>query len=144
MKQTIDEQTQTAANLLAQLEAEQADFQRQMTLAVNDGNSKAMIDLKRRQSELPIEIELARIQIAKLELQADEAKLPELQAAVAEFHEPIQEAIAERDLAVLKLGRMQGASHEANEDLRDIKIRIGERKRELQKLIYLANPSPRR
>jgi hypothetical protein len=39
---------------------------------------------------------------------------------------------------------MQGASHEANEDLRDIKIRIGERKRELQKLIYLANPSPRR
>jgi chromosome segregation ATPase len=144
MKQTIDEQTQTAANLLAQLGTEQAEFQTRMTAAVDDGDSKAMIDLKRRQSELPIEIELARIQIAKLELQADEAKLPELQAEVGKFSEPIQELIEKRDAAVLELGKLQGAYHGANEDLRDIKIRIGERKRELQKLIYLANPSPRR
>jgi chromosome segregation ATPase len=100
-----------------------------------------MIGLKRRHSELPTEIQMARIRLAKLHLQSDEQRLPELQSAAAKFYEPIQEAVAKRDAAVLELGKLQGAYHGANEDLRDVKNRIGERKRELDRLVYEANPA---
>ncbi len=140
-QENLKEQIETTSNLLAQLEAEQADFQKQMTLAVNDGNPSAVIALKHRANDLPVEIELARISLAKLHLQSDESRIPALQAEVGKFYEPIQEAIAKRDAAALELGQLQGAYHGANEDLREVKNRIGERKRELQRLIYLANPS---
>ncbi len=117
MKENLNEQIETTANLLAQLETEQADFRNRMTLAVGEGDSASMIDLKRRHSELPIEIEAARIRLAKLHLQLDEERLPKLQADVGKFYEPIQEAIAKRDAAVLELGKLQGVSHGANEGL---------------------------
>ncbi len=139
MKQNINEQLQTASDFLSQLENEQTDFQTKMTLAVADGDSKAMIDLKRRRNELPTEIELARISIAKLELQSDEARLPELQAEVEKSHEPISELVAKRDAAVLELGKAQAIYHGTNENCREIKIRIGERKRELSRLIHAAS-----
>jgi chromosome segregation ATPase len=141
MKENLNKQIETTSNLLAQLETEQADFRNRMTLAVGEGDSASMIDLKRRHSELPIEIEAARIRLTKLHLQSDEERLPELQADVGKFYEPIQEAIAKRDAAVLELGKLQGVSHGANEDLREVKNRISERKRELERLIYLANPA---
>jgi chromosome segregation ATPase len=141
MKNDLTSQIGTTANLLAQLEGEQADFQNRMTLAVGEGDSASMISLKRRHSELPVEIEAARIRLAKLHLQLDEERLPALQAEVDKFHEPIQEAIAKRDAAVLELGKLQGAYHEANEDFRELRIRIGERKRELERFVYLANPA---
>jgi peptidoglycan hydrolase CwlO-like protein len=142
MKQDdLTSQIETTANLLAQLESEQAEFQNRMTFAVGEGDSASMIGLKRRHSELPVEIQMARIRLAKLHLQSDEQRLPALQAEVGKFHEPIQEAITKRDAAVLELGKLQGAYHEANEDLREVKIRIGERKRELERFIYQANPA---
>ncbi len=139
MKENLIEQLQKATDFLAQREAELSDFQNKMTLAVNDADSKAMLDLKRRRAELPTEIELARIQIAKLQLEVDEARIPELQLEVSKFSEPIQEAVAKRDLAVLELGRLQGAYHQTNEDFRDLRMRVGERKRELSRLIHLAS-----
>jgi flagellar biosynthesis chaperone FliJ len=142
MKQDdLTSQIETTANLLAQLEGEQSDFQNRMTLAVGEGDSASMIGLKRRHSELPVEIEAARIRLAKLHLQLDEERLPALQAEVDKFYEPIQEAIAKRDAAALELAKLQGAYHEANEDFRDVRIRIGERKRELERFIYQANPA---
>jgi chromosome segregation ATPase len=141
MTENLKEQIETTSNLLAQLEAEQADFQKQMTLAVNDADSSAIIALRHRADNLPIEIQAARIRLAKLHLQSDEERIPKLQAEASKFYEPIQEAIAKRDTAVLELGKLQGASLGANEDLRDVKIRIGERKRELERLIYLATPA---
>lgn len=141
MTENLNEQIKTTSNLLAQLETEQADFKNRMTLAVNDADSSAIIALRHRADDLPIEIEAARIRLAKLHLQSDEERIPELQAKVGKFYEPIQEAIAKRDAAALELGKLQGAYHGANEDLRDVKTRIGERKRELQRLIYLANPA---
>jgi chromosome segregation ATPase len=137
----INTQIQVTSDLLARLGAEQADFQNRMTLAVGEGDSASMIGLKRRHSELPVEIEAARIRLAKLHLQLDEERLPALQAEVDKFHEPIQEAIAKRDAAALELGKLQGAYHEANEDFRELRIRIGERKRELERFIYQANPA---
>jgi chromosome segregation ATPase len=140
MKENLNEQIETTSNLLAQLEAEQADFQKQMTLAVNDADSSAIIALRHRADDLPVEIQATRIRLEKLRLQSDEERLPGLQAEVNKSHEPLEEAIAKRDAAALELGKLQGASHGASEDLRDVKTRIGERKRELERLIYLANP----
>ncbi len=140
-QENLKEQIETTSNLLAQLETEQADFQRQMTVAVNDGNPSAVIALKRRANDLPVEIELARIQLTKFYLQLDEERIPELQAEVGKFYEPIQEAIAKRDAAALELAKLQGVYHEVNENLREVKNRIGERKRELARLIYEANPT---
>ncbi len=141
MTKTLAEQIQITTNNLTELETEQTNFQKQMTLAVGEGDSSSMIDLKRRHTELPVEIEAARIRLTKLYLQLYEERLPELQSKVNNFHEPIEEAIAKRDAAVLELGKIQGAYHEANEDLRSVKIQIGEQKRELDRLIYLANPA---
>ena len=140
-EKTLIELIQIATDNLTKIETEQSDFQKQMTLAVGEGDSTSMIDLKRRHNELPVEIEAARIRLAKLYLQLYEERLPELQSKVSEFHEPIQEAIAKRDAAVFELGKLQGAYHGASEDLRSVKIQIGEQKRELDRLIYLANPA---
>ncbi len=104
MTKTLAEQIQITTNNLTELETEQTNFQKQMTLAVGEGDSSSMIDLKRRHTEMPVEIEAARIRLAKLYLQLYEARMPELQSKVSEFHEPIQEAIAKRDAAVLELG----------------------------------------
>jgi chromosome segregation ATPase len=141
MTKTVAEQIEITTNNLAELETEQSDFQNRMTVAVGEGDSTSMIDLKRRHTELPVKIEAARIRLAKLYLQLYESRLPALQSQVNEFHEPIQEAIAKRDAAVLELGILQGEFHGANENLREVKIQIGEQKRELDRLIYLANPS---
>jgi predicted nuclease with TOPRIM domain len=141
MTKTLAEQIQITTDNLTEFETEQTNFQEQMTLAVGEGEASKMIDLKRRHTELPVKIEAARIRLAKLYLQLYEERMPGLQSKVNEFHEPIQEAIAERDAAVLELGKVQGAYHDANENLREVKIRIGEQKRELDRLIYLANPA---
>ncbi len=141
IQENLKEQIETTSNLLAQLETEQADFKNRMTLAVGEGDSASMIDLKRRHNELPVEIEAARIRLTKLQLQLDEERIPELQAEVGKFYEPIQEAIAKRDAAALELAKLQGVYHEVNENLREVKNRIGERKRELGRLIYEADPT---
>jgi chromosome segregation ATPase len=138
MKSLIEE-LQKATDFLAQREAELSDLQTKMTAAVSDADSKAMFNLKRRRAELPTEIELARIQIAKLQLEVDEARIPELQLEVSKFSEPIQEAVSARDAAVLELGRVQAEYHAVNEDFRDLRVRVGERRRELSRLIHIAS-----
>jgi chromosome segregation ATPase len=140
-EKSLVEQIEITTNNLTELETEQSDFQNRMTVAVGEGDSTSMLDLKRRHNELPVVIEAARIGLAKLYLQLYEERLPGLQSEVDKFHEPIQEAIAKRDAAVLELGKVQGSYHAANENLREVKIRIGEQKRELDRLIYLANPA---
>jgi uncharacterized coiled-coil DUF342 family protein len=137
----LDEQVQNAQAHLETLQAERSDFQNRMTVAVSNGDSGVMIELRRRQSELPLEIEAAQIRLAKLQLEADHERLPMLQAQVGKFTEPLQEAILKRDAAVLELNKLQGEYHTFNEDFRELNRRIGERTRELQRLIYMANPT---
>jgi chromosome segregation ATPase len=137
----LDEQVQNTQAHLETLQAERSDFQNRMMVAVGAGDSDAMISLRRRQSEIPLEIEAAQIRLAKMQLEADSERLPVLQAKLSKFTEPIQDAILKRDAAVLELNKLQGAYHAANEDFRDLNRRIGERSRELARLIHLANPA---
>jgi chromosome segregation ATPase len=140
-KNGLDEQIQNTQTHLENLKSERDDFQNRMTAAVGAGDSAAMINLKHRQNELPVEIATAQIRLSKMQLQADEARLPLLQAKVSKFTEPIQSAVLKRDAAVLELNQLQSEYHAVNEDFRDLRIRIGERTRELARLIYLSNPA---
>jgi hypothetical protein len=76
-----------------------------------------------------------------MQLQADEERLPLLQAGVRKFAEPIEAAVLKRDAAVLELNELQAEYYTANEDFRDLNRRVGERRRELGRLIHLSNPA---
>ncbi len=141
IQENLNEQIQKTEAHLQTLQTERADFQNRMTVAVGAGDSDAMIELRRRQSELPLEIEAAQIRLAKMQLEADSERLPVLQAKLSKFREPIEAAVLKRDAAVLELNKLQGAYHAANEDFRDLRIRVGERSRELARLIHMANPA---
>ncbi len=137
----LDEQIQNTQAHLETLQIERDDFQNRMTVAVGAGDSDVMIELRRRQSEVPLEIEAAQIRLCKLRLEADSERLPLLEAKLSKFREPIEAAVLKRDASVLELNKLQGAYHAANEDFRDLRIRVGERSRELARLIHLANPA---
>ncbi len=127
---------------IEKLESERGEFGQKMRDAVENGEAQAIMDLRRRSQDIPIELDTARIQLAKLELELDESRVPGLQAEVGKFHQPIQSAIAKRDAATLELGQLQGQYHSVNEDLREVRIRIGVRRRELARLIFEATPKP--
>ncbi len=138
---SLTEQIESTTNKLTALKNEQAEFQNRMADAVGAGDSAVMIDLRRRQTEIPLEIEAAQIRLAKMQLESDRERLPLLEARVSKFAEPIQDAVLKRDAAVLELGKLQGEYHTVNEDFRDLNRRIGERTRELARLIHMANPA---
>ncbi len=138
---SLTNQIETTEALLENLKSEQSDFHSRMAIAVHAGDSASIINLKRRQTELPVEIEIERIQLAKLQLQADEERLPVLRAKLLNFAAPTQAAVVKRDAAVLEFNALQAQHNVANDDLRDLSRRIGQRKRELDRLIYEANPA---
>jgi uncharacterized membrane protein (DUF106 family) len=139
--ENLNSQIETTTNKLTELKTEQAEFQSRMTVAVGAGDSDTMITLRRRQSEIPMQLEGAQIQLAKLQLEADQERLPLLQEKISKFAEPIPAAVSKRDAAVLELNQLQDQYRTANEDLRDLNRRIGERRRELDRLIHMANPA---
>jgi hypothetical protein len=100
-----------------------------------------MINLRRRQAEIPMQIQGVEIQLAQMLLESDSARLPLLQAKVSKFADPIEAAVLKRDAAVLELNELQAEYYTADEDRRDLNRRIGERRRELGRLIHLSNPA---
>jgi chromosome segregation ATPase len=136
----LQQQIGKITNEIAQFEAEFADIRNKMSVAANSGDGDKIVTLKQRNAELPTLIESARIRLCQKQIEADELRLPELQARTKEFFEPIAELIKKRDAAQLELAKMQGAYHSVNEDAREISRRIGERRRELSKLIHFATP----
>jgi uncharacterized membrane protein (DUF106 family) len=138
---SLTNQIETNTNKLTELKTEQAEFQSRMTAAVGAGDFDTMINLRRRQSEIPMQIQGVEIQLAQMLLESDSARLPVLQAEVAKFADPIAEAVLKRDAAVLELTKLQAAYHSVDEDRRDLNRRIGERRRELDRLIHMANPA---
>jgi FtsZ-binding cell division protein ZapB len=141
INENLNEDIKNAQTHLENLKSERDDFQNRMTVAVNSGDSDAMIRLRRRQTEIPLLIEGGQIRLAQMELEADNERLPVLQAKFSKSTEPIQAAILKRDAAVLELNKLQAVHYAADEDLRDLNRRIGERTRELSRLIHLANPA---
>jgi chromosome segregation ATPase len=141
INENLNEDIKNAQTHLKNLKSERDDFPNRMTVAVNAGDSDAMIRLRRRQTELPLLIEGGRIRLAQMELQADQERVPVLRAKLNQSTEPIEAAILKRDSAVLELNKLQAQHYAADDDVRELNRRIGERSRELARLIHEANPA---
>jgi predicted nucleic acid-binding Zn-ribbon protein len=129
------ESTQT---ILEKLAAEQSDLSKRMSDAANDADSASLISLKHRANDLPIELIATQIRLERLYLLRDEERLPELQNTVAELAKPIpamQKQIA--DLQV-QFNIASGAVGNANEDLRQTRLEIAERRRSIESLLAQA------
>jgi chromosome segregation ATPase len=139
--ENLNSQIESTTNKLTELKNEQSEFQNRMTAAVNAGDSDAMINLRRRQAEIPMQIQGVEIQLAQMLLESDSARLPLLQAKLSKLTDPIAEAVLKRDAAVLELNLLQDEYYTARENVRDLNRQIGERRRELERLIHMANPA---
>lgn len=135
MKENLNEQIETTANLLAQLEIEQADFKNRMTLAVNDADSSAIIALRHRAEDLPIEIQAARIRLERLRIQAEESKFPALHAEIERLYPAIVETRRLKDEAGRAFSLACNAHQSVAEELRQRKIDVAERKRGVEALL---------
>ncbi len=137
-EKTLNEQIQITTDKLTRLEAEQADLSKRMSDAANDADSSALIILAHRRNDLPIEILSTRIILERLYVQRDEERLPELQAEVAELAKPIegmQKRIADLQR---EFNLASGNVSNANEDVRQTRLEIAERKRSIESLLAQA------
>ena len=135
-EKTLNEQIQITTDNLTELETEQADLPKRMSDAVNDADSASMISLQHRTNDLPIEIQMTRIGLARLCLQRAEEKLPDLQAEVTNLYEPMEEARRKYDEAGKVLALASSNYQNAIENSRERKQVIAEQKREIERLIH--------
>ncbi len=118
--------------------SEQSDLGAKMSLAANDADSSALISLKHRANDLPIELIATQIRLERLYLLRDKERLPELQNAVAELAKPI--AGLQKQIADLQMqfNIASGEVTNANENLRQTRIEIAERRRSIESLLSQA------
>jgi peptidoglycan hydrolase CwlO-like protein len=137
-EKSLVEQIQDTQTLLETLSAEQSDLGARMAIAADDADSASLITLKHRANDLPIELIATQIRLARLLLERDELRLPELQAEVAKLAEPIPEM--QKQIADLQqeFNVASGEVTNANENLRQTKLEIAERKRSIESLLSLA------
>ncbi len=141
-EKTLTEQIQTTTDNLTELETEQSDFQNRMTVAVNDADSSAIIALKHRADDLPIEIQAARIRLERLWIQAEESKFPELHAEIERLYPAVVETRQVKDEAGRAFSVACAAHQSALDDLRQRKIDISERKRGVEALLNSKPSAP--
>jgi peptidoglycan hydrolase CwlO-like protein len=97
-----------------------------------------LIKLAHRRNDLPIEILSTRTILERLYLERDELRLPELQAEVTKLAEPIPEM--QKQIADLQqeFNIASGNVSNANEDVRQTRMEISERKRTIESLLAQA------
>jgi uncharacterized coiled-coil DUF342 family protein len=137
MIQNLDE-IENTQKILETLSAEQSDLSIKMAISASDGDSASLISLAHRRNDLPIEILSTQIILQRFLLERDELRLPQLQNAVAELAKPIpemQKKIAEMQR---EFNIASGEVTNANEDVRQTKLEIAERKRSIEGLLHEA------
>jgi peptidoglycan hydrolase CwlO-like protein len=138
MTENIIEQIQNTTETLTRLEAELSDLGVKMAISADDADSASLIALARRRDELPIEILSTRIILERLYLRRDELRLPELQAEVAELAKPIPEMQKKISDLQVQFNIASGAVTNANEDVRQTRLEIAERRRSIEALLAQA------
>jgi chromosome segregation ATPase len=138
INENLTEQISTTTHLMAQLEAELVDIPSRRALAAGDADSASLISLTHRGNDLPIEIQMTKIRLERLYLQHDEEKLPLLVSEAQRLSEPISELQARLQAAQTELNIAIGAQVDASQRVKDVKMRIGERKRQIEALLYQA------
>jgi predicted nucleic acid-binding Zn ribbon protein len=138
INKTLAEQIEKSATFLAQLEAELLDIPNRRAVAAGDADSASLISLTHRQNDLPIEIQMTKIRLEQLHLKRDVERLPDLQDEARKLSAAIPELQANQQAAQLELNLAIGAERGAAQNVRDIKLRISERGREIEALLYQA------
>ncbi len=137
MIQTLTE-IENTQTLLETLSAEQSDLGTKMAISADNADSSALIALARRRDELPIEILSSQIRLSRLLLERDELRLPLLQAEVAKLAEPIEGMRKKINDLQREFNIASGAVTNANEDVRQTRLEIAERRRSIEALLAQA------
>ena len=137
-EKTIIEQIQDTQTLLETLAAEQSDLGVKMSLAASDADSASLISLAHRRNNLPIEILSEQIRLQQLLLQRDEERLPLLQSEVAELAKPIEPMRKKISDLQREFNIASGEVSNANEDVRQTRLEIAERRRSIESLLAQA------
>jgi chromosome segregation ATPase len=136
INENLNEQIEQSANKLAQLENEQRELSQSIADAANAADSSALITLAHRRNNLPVELLSARVTLERLRQQKDEERLPRLQDKAQELSAVIPELQAHVQSAQLELNLAGGAQRDAAQNVKDVKQRIAERKREIEALLH--------
>jgi peptidoglycan hydrolase CwlO-like protein len=137
MMQTLTE-IEGTTQTLTRLEFEHADLSKRMSDAANDADSASLITLAHRRNDLPIEILSARIRLERLLLLRDEQRLPLLQTEVAKLAEPIEGMLKKIAEMHREFNIKSGEVGSITEDIRQLKMEIAERKRQIASLVHEA------
>ncbi len=124
--------------ILETLAAEQADLGAKMAISADDADSASLIALAHRRGNLPIEILSEQIRLSRLLLERDELRLPQLQDEARKLAEPIEGMLKEIAEMQRKFDIASGAASNANENVRQVKLEIAERKRSIEGLLHEA------
>ncbi len=138
INETLTSQIEATTTLMAQLEAELVDIPNRRAVAAGDADSASLIALTHRQNDLPIEIQMTKIRIERLYLKKDVERLPDLQDEAWKLSAAIPELQQNRQAVELKLNLAIGAERDASQRVKDIKMRIAERGRQIEALLYQA------
>jgi chromosome segregation ATPase len=128
----------TTTETLTRLEAELSDLGAKMAISADDADSASLITLAHRRNDLPIEILSARIILERLYLRRDELRLPQLQAEATKLAEPIDGMLKKIAETQREFNIASGAAVSANEEVRQTRISIGERRRSIESLLAQA------
>jgi peptidoglycan hydrolase CwlO-like protein len=137
MIQNLDE-IENTQKILETLSAEQSDLSKRMSDAANDADSSALIALAHRRGNLPIEILSAEIILQRLLLRRDEERLPELQADAKKLAEPIEPMLKKIAEMQREFNIKSGEVGSITEDIRQLKMEISERRRQIESLLSQA------
>jgi uncharacterized protein (DUF3084 family) len=138
MTENLIKQIQDTQTLLETLSAEQSDLGVKMAISANDADSASLIALAHRRNNLPIEILSEQIRLEQLLLLRDEERLPQLQNLVAKLAEPIEPMRKKISDLQREFDIASGEVTNANEDVRQTKLEIAERRRSIESLLAQA------
>jgi chromosome segregation ATPase len=136
--ENLSQQIETTTNKLTELETEQSELSQAVADAANAADSVSLITLAHRRNNLPIEILSTRITLERLHQQKDEERLPGLLAEAQKLSEPIHELQTRLKAAQTELNIAIGAQQRADQNARDVKQRIAERRRQIDVLLHEA------
>ncbi len=135
MTENLIEQIQDTQTLLETLSSEQSDLSAKMTLAADDADSAALISLRHRATDIPVELLATQIRLERLYLQRDELRLPELQAEAQKLAEIVTEKLKILADAQTQFNIGSGDQSTAAWNVRETKMSINERKRTIEGLL---------
>ncbi len=140
-EKSLIEQIQNTQTLLETLAAEQSDLGTKMAISADNADSASLISLKHRANDIPVELLATEIRLQRLLLRRDEERLPELQSVVAELAEPIEPMRKKINDLQMQFNIASGNVSNANEDLRQTRLEIAERRRSIEMLVSQARNS---